>query len=249
MLLKRRTSLLLVYVPFLAVRSSKMPFGCTLAILDLPDGPVGVDLASYVVWIRFRLMCRYLAYRPLEIARIYRLMDLVAHWPLAVALFICFWYRLLSSGLSGYIQHFQSGIFWSWQLEVGAQLAERECFRSARFLDVRGSQQLLIPPHLRERDEMLPRSILCGSVWNVFFREGLKVMKSGVGSVESRMVIGIFFGDFTFLPAVHVRDLPDFCLLLCVIAANGLPVFSRLVGCLASVSVAFVLLGLTHWIT
>ena len=35
------------------------------------------------------------------------------------------------------------------------QLAEREGFGSAQFLDIGGSQQLLFSSHLRERDKML----------------------------------------------------------------------------------------------
>ena len=48
--------------------------------------------------------------------------------------------------IAGPFQHFQSAIFEAWQPKVSAQLAEREGFRGAQFLDVRRSQQLLSLP-------------------------------------------------------------------------------------------------------
>ena len=75
--------------------------------------------------------------------------------------------------LSGPIQHFQSAIIEAWQLNVGAQLAERHGFREAQFLEVTGSLQLLNFSHLRERDKMLLRSILRGG--------GLEWFSSGEG--------------------------------------------------------------------
>ena len=45
-----------------AVWSSKMPLANAPAILNLLDGPVGVDPAFHIVWSRFRMTRRYLAY-------------------------------------------------------------------------------------------------------------------------------------------------------------------------------------------
>ena len=42
--------------------SSKMPMADAPAILNRLDGPVAVDPTFYVVWSRFRMMRRYLAY-------------------------------------------------------------------------------------------------------------------------------------------------------------------------------------------
>ena len=64
--------------------------------------------------------------------------------------------------LSGLVQHFESAILEAWQLKVSTQLAERQGFRGAQFLNLRGSVQLLNSSHLRERDKMLLRYILCG---------------------------------------------------------------------------------------
>ena len=53
-----------------AVWSSKMPLANTPAVLNLLDGPVGADPAFHIVWIRFPIMRRYLAYCPVEEPRI-----------------------------------------------------------------------------------------------------------------------------------------------------------------------------------
>ena len=47
-----------------AVWSSKMPLANAPAILNLLDGPVGVDPAFHIVWSRFHMMRRFLAYCP-----------------------------------------------------------------------------------------------------------------------------------------------------------------------------------------
>ena len=60
-----------------AVWSSKMPLANAPAILNLLDGPVYVDPAFHVVWSRFRMMRRYLAYCPEEEPRIFRMLDLI----------------------------------------------------------------------------------------------------------------------------------------------------------------------------
>ena len=110
--------------------------------------------------------------------------------------------------LTGPIQHFQSAIFEAWQLKVSAQLAEREEFRGAQFLDVRGSVQLLVSSHLRERDNMLLRFFVEVSGMD-FFWVGRKERKSSVVSVVGRTVMGICFGTVPFR-IVHVRELPEF---------------------------------------
>ena len=55
-----------------------MPLANTPAVLDLLDGPVGVDLALHIVWVRFRMMRRYLAYCPEEEPLIFRMLDLIS---------------------------------------------------------------------------------------------------------------------------------------------------------------------------
>ena len=61
-----------------AAWSRKMPLAHVGAVLSLLDGPPGCDPGFFVLWCRFRLLRRYLAFRPLEVPRIYSLLWLVA---------------------------------------------------------------------------------------------------------------------------------------------------------------------------
>ena len=61
-----------------AVWSTRMPLANAPAILNLLDGPVDVDPAFHVIWSRFRMMRRYLAYCPEEEPRIFRMLDLIS---------------------------------------------------------------------------------------------------------------------------------------------------------------------------
>ena len=54
-----------------AVWSSMMPLANAPAVLNLLDGQVGVDLAFHIVWSRFHMMRRYLAYCPDDEPRIF----------------------------------------------------------------------------------------------------------------------------------------------------------------------------------
>ena len=58
--------------------SRRQPFAHVGAVLSVLDGPVGCDPAFRVVWFRFRQMPRYLAFRPEEIPRVYRLLQAAA---------------------------------------------------------------------------------------------------------------------------------------------------------------------------
>ena len=58
--------------------SRRQPIARVGAVLSLLDGPVGCDPAFCVVWFRFRQMRRYLAFRPEEAPRVYRLLHAAA---------------------------------------------------------------------------------------------------------------------------------------------------------------------------
>ena len=60
------------------VCSSRQPLANIGAKLGLLDGPPGCDPAFWVVWFRFRMFRRYLAYRPGEVPKVYRLLYRVA---------------------------------------------------------------------------------------------------------------------------------------------------------------------------
>ena len=171
-----------------SVWSTRMPLASTPAILNLLDGPVDVDPAFYVVWSRFRMMRRYLAYCPEEEPRIFRMLDLISrgvqgHGPVHLLLIsaaeIGFawdggekgWVRVSLPPLrmmAGPIQHFRTAILDAWHFHVFSKLSERKGFRGVEFADIKGSLQLLNSTHLRDRDKMLLRAILCGGVWNGF---------------------------------------------------------------------------------
>ena len=55
--------------------SRRQPFASVGAVLSLLDGPAGCDPAFCVVWFRFRMLRRCLAYRPGEVFRVYRLLE------------------------------------------------------------------------------------------------------------------------------------------------------------------------------
>ena len=61
-----------------AVWSSKMPLANAPAILNLLSGPVGIDPAFHIIWARFRMMRRYLAYCPSGEPKIFRMLDLIS---------------------------------------------------------------------------------------------------------------------------------------------------------------------------
>ena len=171
-----------------SVWSSKMPLAHTPAVLNLPDGPVDVDPAFYVIWSRFRMMRRYLAYCAEDEPRIFRMLDLISrgaqgHGPVHLLLIsaaeIGFawdgdekgWVRVSLPPLrmmAGPVQHFRTAILDAWHFRVFSKLSEREGFWGVEFADLKGSLQLLNSTHLRDRDKMLLRAILSGGVWNGF---------------------------------------------------------------------------------
>ena len=133
-------------------------------------------------------MRRYLAYCPEEEPRIFRLLDLISrgaqgHGPVHLLLFSAAelgfawdgdekgWVRVSLPPLrmmTGPVQRFRSAILDAWRFQVFARLSERQVFLGGEFADFQGSLQLFTSSHLRERDKMFLRAILCGSVWNGF---------------------------------------------------------------------------------
>ena len=61
---------------FLSVAwSRRQSFASVGAVLSLLDGPSGCDPAFCVGWFRFRMLRRYLAYRPGEVFRVHGLLE------------------------------------------------------------------------------------------------------------------------------------------------------------------------------
>ena len=164
-----------------AVWSSKMPLANAPALLNLLDGPVGVDPAFHIVWARFRMMRRYLAYCPEEEPRNFRMLDLISggvqgHGPVHLLLISAAelgfaqngaergWVRVSLPPLrmmTGPVQDFYSAILDAWRFSVFLPSYLRgRGFLGAEYADFKGSLQLLTSSHLRERDKMLLRAIL-----------------------------------------------------------------------------------------
>ena len=218
----------------------KLPMANPHAVLSILDAPDVCDPALYVVWCRFRQLRRYLSYRPGEVARVYRLLDLVAagrpgHGPLHLLLQsaneLGFAWDSSVEGwirpglpplrmLAGPYQHFKAAIIGAWRNKVSGILAARKGFRGGDFLDYPGSMQLLFSSHLRERDKMLLRSLLSGGVWNGFFLENPRRMMFLVGFVGVLMGMVICFGSvLSPLCAIlgSTQSLPCSCSLIVVV--------------------------------
>ena len=153
----------------------KLPLANPHAVLSFLDAPDCCDPELFVFWSRFRQMRRFLAFRPDEVSRAYRLLDLVTagrpgHGPVHLlfqsAVRLGFSWDSKEEGwlrpglpplrmLSGPYQHFQKAIFSSWRGRVAGILTLRKGFRGGPLLDYDGTKQLLFSSHLRERDKML----------------------------------------------------------------------------------------------
>ena len=210
--------------------SSKLTLAHTGTVLGMLDGPECADPATCIVWFRFRMLRRYLAYRPMEVARIGRLLELVAngasgHGPLhllvdsAAGLGIRWcpegfcWFRPGLPRLpmvDGPYQHFQAAILDACRDLNSVNLCRRKGFRGGPLLDFRGSTQLLFSSHLRDRDKALLRGILSGGVWNGFLLgkvQGENVPCRFCGGPDGD---GHLFWDCPYPPLVAIRESPEF---------------------------------------
>ena len=113
--------------------------------------------------------------------------------------------------MTGPVQHFRSAILDAWRFQEFARLSERQGFLGGEVADFHGSLQRLTSSHLRERDKMLLRSILCGSVvWNGILLGTAKKEDVPYQFCGKRDGDGHLFWECTFPPVQHVRDLPEF---------------------------------------
>ena len=182
--------------------------------------PLGSDPAFFVIWSRFRQLRSFLACRPAEEGRIYRLLDNAStgslghgpiHLPVTSALEIGLSWDSEQEGwipagllhlhiVSGPVQHSRSAMFQAWHDKVATDLFERKRLRSEHCFDIYGSHQLLGASHLRERDKMLLRAVLSGGVWNGFLLSNANKMRtSNVGSVVLLITMGTSSGNTPLL--------------------------------------------------
>ena len=112
-------------------------------------------------------------------------------------------------------------------------------FGCVQFADLKGSLQLLTSTHLRDRDKMLLRAILCGGVWNGFLLGKAKKEDVPCRFCGKQDGDGHLFWECSFPPLQHVRDLPEFAFLMslnrskwprCLLWHGWLPGLNGLVG-------------------
>ena len=201
--------------------SRRQPMASVGAVLSLLDGPTGCGPAFCVVWFRFRLLRRYLAFWPSEVARVYPSFwrwwggGCSGHGPIhlvsAGAAEIGFrwnpdalaWARPglpQLSNLVGPLQHIKAAILDAGRNKVAAYLCGRKGFRGRPLLDVHGSLQLLNSCHFRERDKALLRSIMVVECLEWFSSWiGFVARLFHVGFVGRQMVMVIYFRNVPFL--------------------------------------------------
>ena len=170
-------------------------------------------------------MRRYLACCPDEEPGIFRMLDLISrrapgHGPVYLLLISATELDFAWDGdergwvrpslppfrmMTGPIQHFVSSILDAWRYRVFAKLAEREGFRCVQFVESKGSLQLLTSSHLRERDKMLLRAVLCGGVWNGFLLGRAKKEDVPCQFCGKKDRDGHLFWECTCPPLLHVR--------------------------------------------
>ena len=127
--------------------------------------------------------------------------------------------------MSGPVQHFRSAVLDAWRFHVFSGLSERKGFWSGEHADFQGSLHPLTSSHLRERDNMLLRAILCGDVWNGFFLG--KAKKEDVPCLflwGKRMVMVTCSGTVLFHPFSMFGiflNLPISCLWIVAIGLGG----------------------------
>ena len=83
------------------VWSRRQPLASVGAVLGLLDGLHGCDPACCVVWFWFRVIRRYLAYRPSKVDGVYHLVDMVIEGCLGHGPFVCWLPMLLILAFGG----------------------------------------------------------------------------------------------------------------------------------------------------
>ena len=203
------------------------------SILDCALGRLGLPDWFRKVYFSFhRDGGRYLAYCPDEEPKIYRMMDFIsggAHGPVHLLLMSAAelgfawdgaekgWVRVCLPPLgmmSGPVQHFRSAILDAWRFRIFSRLSERKGFLGGEYADFQGSLQLLTSSHLRERDKMLLKAILCGRVWNRFLHGKTKKEDVPCRFCGQRHGDGQLFWECTLPTLQHVREVPEFATLM-----------------------------------
>ena len=188
--------------------------------LSLLDGPTGCDPANCIVWFRFRLLRRPLAYRPKEVARVYQMIHSASegcpcHGPVHLLVEsaaevgfhwgpdVLGWERPglpVHSNFAGPVQHFRAAILEAWRHKVSTASCARKGFRRRLLQYFSGTSQLFNSSHVRERDKALLWSVLVGCVWNGFLLGKVKGQRvscrfCGSDDNDGHLFPGLYFSS------------------------------------------------------
>ena len=212
-----------------AVWSKKLPMTNTPALLNLLDGPWGSDPAFFIIWNRFRQLRRYLAYRPDDQDRNFRLLDYASagapgHGPIHLLIQsadeLGFFWDSEQAGwirpglpplrmMIGPVQHFRSAVWQAWQHRVATDLCKRKGFRGGFGFDIYGSHQLLVSSHLKCCSE----PFFLGEFGLASCLVKLRKKTFLVGSVVHQTMMVTCFGNALFLPLLSFAISLNFFLL------------------------------------
>ena len=142
---------------------------------------------------------------------------------------------------------FYSSILDAWRFHVFAKLSERKVFLGGEFSDFQGSLQLVTSSHLRERDRMLLRAVLCGGVWNGCLLGKAKKEDVPCRFCGKKMVMVTCSGTVLFTPFSMFGIFLNLLILCPLTSASGLGVFFGMVGCLVSMALVLLTLGCLFW--
>ena len=137
--------------------------------------------------------------------------------------------------MAGPVQHFRSAVLEAWRFHVFAKLSERKGFWCVEFADFQGSLQLLTSSHLRERDKMLLRAILCGGVWNGFLLGKAKKEDVPCRFCSKRDGDGHLFWECPFPSCSMFGNFRNLLTSCPLIVAGGHGAYFGMVGCLVLV--------------
>ena len=102
------------------------------------------------------------------------------------------------------------------------RIIREERFFWVEYVDFQSSLQLPTSSHLRERDKMLLRAILCGSVWNGFLLGKAKKENVPCRYCGKRYGDGHLFWECTFSPpSCTLGSFPNLPLLCPLTVASG----------------------------
>ena len=126
---------------------------------------------------------------------------------------LCVWLRPGLPALcqvSRPFQFFRKAVWDAWRTKVAGDLSSQAGFRGGRYLDLRGSLELLSSSHLGGGDEGLLRGILFGRCLEWISSRLCQRRNRSLSFLWRPDGDGHLFWECPHLPFVHVRESPEF---------------------------------------